>query len=147
MKRFRWRLQRVLDVKVKEERVKRAALLAVTERLAQRREELLIQRITLKKIMSELGKCKPAERISEQEFILKHSQADDKRVRELEEKVRHLEKERKEKVNSLLEVKRLKEGLEKLREQAKRRFMHEQEKFEQKQIDEGATMRFARNLS
>jgi hypothetical protein len=41
MKRFVWRLQRVLEIKKKEEQKTRAELFELTERLAQARGELL----------------------------------------------------------------------------------------------------------
>jgi len=44
MKRFVWRLQRVLDIRKKEEQKARAELLELTERLAGARGELLAQR-------------------------------------------------------------------------------------------------------
>lgn len=144
MKRFEWRLQRVLDVKTKEERVRRAELLSVTEKLAETREQLLVQRMMLKRIMSALAARKAGERVGEQEFALKYSRSDDRRIRQLEQKVEELERHKKEKIKALLKVRRLKEGLQRLRDQAKRKFIYEQEKLEQKQIDEGATIRFAR---
>jgi hypothetical protein len=47
MKRFVWRLQRVLDIKRKEEQKKRTELLELTEKIAQRRAELLAKQMIL----------------------------------------------------------------------------------------------------
>jgi flagellar biosynthesis chaperone FliJ len=57
-----------------------------------------------------------------------------------------LESARKQKIAEVLEVRRFKEGLEKLRAEAKTRFIKEQEKLEQRELDESATVGFARKL-
>ena len=49
-----------------------------------------------------------------------------------------------EKIAEVLKLRRFKDGLEKLRTEAKIRFIKEQEKLEQKQLDEGATVGFVR---
>ena len=51
MKRFVWRLERVLKIKTIEEQKKRAELFALTERLSQCRGELLTQEMILKEII------------------------------------------------------------------------------------------------
>ena len=50
----------------------------------------------------------------------------------------------KQKIAEVLKVRRFKEGLEKLRAEAKTRFIKEQEKLEQRELDESATVGFAR---
>ena len=44
MRRFRWRLQRVLDVKQKAEKAKSAQLLQIGEMLAEARASILMER-------------------------------------------------------------------------------------------------------
>ena len=44
MKRFVWRLQRVLDIRKKEEQIKTAELIEITDKLAVTRGKLLIIR-------------------------------------------------------------------------------------------------------
>ena len=50
MRRFKWRLQRVLEVKRKEEQVKRAELMQITEQLSQARGELFMQKRKLEEL-------------------------------------------------------------------------------------------------
>ncbi len=57
-----------------------------------------------------------------------------------------LESQQREKIAELLKVRRFKEGLERLRTEAKIQFIKEQEKLEQKELDEIATVSFARNM-
>ena len=65
-------------------------------------------------------------------------------IKKLANEVSELESAQKQKIADVLKVKRAKEGLEKLRDEAKREFIKEQEKLEQKEMDEQATVSFAR---
>ena len=146
MKRFVWRLQRVLDVKTKLEQKKRAELLEITQKLIETQGELLTQRKILEEIIDELNKENPQKRLGKQEFFLRHSTATDELIKRLRDKVRALELQQREKIDELLKVRRFKEGLERLRAKAKEEFIKEQEKLEQKELDEGATVSFARKM-
>ena len=64
MKRFQWRLQRVLDIKQKEEQVKRAELVHLTEKLSQARVALFIQKRILEDLLDELADIHPHERLN-----------------------------------------------------------------------------------
>ena len=155
MKRFVWRLQRVLDVKAKEEQTKTSELLAITEKLAQMQGELLMRQRILKNIVDSLVRQVPHKRrlvagrgqLGKQEFFLKCSATSDELIKQLKDKVRELELRQREKIAEVLKIKRFKEGLEKLRTEAKRRFIKEQERLEQKELDETATVSFARKMT
>jgi flagellar FliJ protein len=144
MKRFVWRLQRVLEIKKKEEQKVRAELFQLTEKLAQTRGELLRWRKMLENIIVGLAEENPKKRLGEQEFFLKYSATSDEQIRKLEDKKKGLESQHREKIAEVLKVKRFKEGMEKLRVEAKVQFIKEQEKLEQKEMDEGATISFVR---
>ena len=146
MKRFVWRLQRVLDIKTKKEQQMRVDLLELTEKLAETRGVLLMQQSILKNIITGLAGENPKTRLSKQEFFLRYSGTSNKRIEKLKEKVSVLESQQKEKIVELSEVRRFKEGLEKLRDEAKTQFIKEQEKLEQKELDEIATVSFTRNM-
>ena len=144
MKRFVWRLQRVLDIRKKEGQKARAELLELTERLAQTRGELLMQQKMLEDIINGLTGENPKKRLGKQEFFLKFSAASNEQIKKLKDKVNELELQQRDKIVEVLKLRRFKEGLEKLRTEAKMRFIKEQEKLEQKQLDEGATVSFVR---
>lgn len=144
MKRFVWRLQRVLEIKKKEEQKTRAELLKLTERLAQTRGELLVRNKILESIIEGLTEKNPKKRLGDQEFFLKHSAASVEQIRKLKDKVHLLESQQREKIAEVLKVRRFKEGLERLRVEAKMQFIRQQEKLEQKELDEGATISFVR---
>jgi flagellar FliJ protein len=144
MKRFVWRLQRVLDIRRKEEQIKRAELLEITEKLAHTRGELLIRKRMLKDMIDSLTEEHPRSRLGKQEFFLKCSAATDELINKLESKVNELKTQQKAKIAEVLKVKRFTEGLKKLRVEAKTQFIKEQERLEQKDADEMTIMGFAR---
>ena len=144
MKRFVWRLQRVLDIRKKEEQKARAELLELTERLAQTRGELLMQQKMLEDIINGLTGENPKKRLGKQEFFLKFSAASNEQIKNLKDKVTELELQQRDKIAEVLKLRRFKEGLERLRTEAKMRFIKEQERLEQKELDEGATVSFVR---
>jgi flagellar biosynthesis chaperone FliJ len=145
MKRFVWRLQRVLDVKAKEEQIKRTELFRLTERLTVKRGELLMRQRVLQDLLAEIRQDTSAERWSSQEFLLRRAAVDDEQIRNLHEEIATLTTRHKEKTAEVLAARRFKEGLEKLREQAKQEYVQEQERLEQNELDESTTMAFARN--
>ena len=146
MKRFVWRLQRVLDIKSKEEEIKRAELFAITEELARTRGELFTQKRMLKKLIDSLAEESPKKRLGKQEFFLRCSATTDELIKKLESKVNELGTRQREKIAEVLKIKRFKEGLEKLRVEAKMQFIKEQERLEQKDADEMTIMGFARKI-
>ena len=143
MKRFVWRLQQVLDIKAKEEQVKKTELFQLTEKVARKRGELLIRQKILKDVILSIAVKEPLTRLNEQQLFLKYSAASDEQIKKLQNEIRKLESQQKDKIAEVVKIRRFKEGLEKLRDEAKKRFIKEQEKIEQKELDEGATIRFA----
>ncbi len=146
MRRFAWRLQRVLDLKEKEEQLRTAELLALTDKLARRRGELLMQQRMLKEMLNDIAKKQGQDRLSQQELFLKYCGPTDETIKRLKGRVSELELRQREKIAELTKVRRFKESLERLRAEAKKKFIDEQEKLEQKQFDEAATMKFAREM-
>ena len=115
-----------------------------TERLAESRGELLTRQAILRDMISDIAKKKPQKRLGEQEFFLKHSAASNEQIRALKTRVKTLESEQRQKMAEVLKIKRSKESLEKLRAEAKRQYIEQQEKLEQKELDEIAGISFVR---
>jgi flagellar biosynthesis chaperone FliJ len=143
MKRFTWRLQRVLDVKTKEEQIKRTELFRLTEQLAATRGELLVRRRILQGLLAGIRRDAPQERVGSQEFLLRHASVDEERIRRLLEDIAALEARHRDKTAEVLAARRFREALEKLKVQAKEQHLREQERLEQKELDERTTVAFA----
>jgi flagellar export protein FliJ len=145
MKRFVWRLQRVLDVRIKQEQVKRTELFRVTQELAEKRTELLLRQQLLKEALASIGMENSSQRIGEQEMALRYAATNDEQIRRVKEAICTLEVRQKEKLAELLAVRQSREALERLREDTRQRFLQEQEKLDQKESDERAVIAFGRN--
>ncbi len=144
MRRFRWRLQRVLDVKTKEEQLKRIELFRLTEELTAKRGELLLRQRVLQNLLADIRRDQSPERLNAQEFFLRRVAVDDELIRKLKKELAAMEVRHKEKIAEVLAVRRFKEGLEKLRAQAEEEYIHEEERIEQKESDERTVIAFAR---
>jgi flagellar export protein FliJ len=144
MKRFVWRLQKVLDVKTKQEEIKRIELFRLTEKLAEKQGELLMCQRVLREIIEGIAKDTSPQRLAAQEFVLKQAAVNDERIRRLKDQMAKLQAQQKEKTAELLALRRAKEGLERLRARAQEQFLREQERLEQKELDDRSTMAFAR---
>lgn len=145
MKRFVWRLQKVLDLKAKEEQFKRMELFRLTEAMAEKRAELLMCQRTVRKIMVDVA-CVPAtDRLQTQELALRHAATNDRHIHKLRDELNALETQQKEKLHEVIAARRFKEELEKLRSEAQERYIREQEQLEQKESDDRTTIAFVRN--
>ncbi len=147
MKRFVWRLQKVLDVKTKQEEIQRIELFRLTERLTGKQSELLMCQRVLQDIMNGISQDRSSGRLTAQEFFLKQAATNDERIRTLKTEISELEEQQKEKTAELLVLRRSREAMERLRAQAREQFIREQEKLEQKELDERSTLAFARKES
>jgi flagellar biosynthesis chaperone FliJ len=99
----------------------------------------------LENIIIDLNAQSPKKRLAKQEFFLAYSYASNEQIKNLKEKICHLEIKQKDKIMDVMKVRRAKEGLERLRNEAKTQYIKEQEKYEQKELDDRATISFVRN--
>ncbi|MCH8215850.1 MAG: hypothetical protein IH892_03655 [Planctomycetes bacterium] len=141
--RFVWRLQRVLDIKEKVEKVQEAALLRLTVELASAKMIYLQEKRQLHETMTAIGKSSPGKRLPQQQFSLKYAAYDNERLGQQSLTLQQMEAQRKEKIAELVELKQAREGMQKMRAEAKRAFDTEQEKRQQKESDDLANSAFA----
>ena len=146
MKKFAWRLQRLLDIKIKQEDSIRAQLVTVTEQTVAIRGQIMLQKATLRQRLNELSLQRPAERIESQKLFLTYSQVTEDKIRALGQELEVLEEKRKAKIQEILEVRKFRKSLEKLREKAKQEYMLASEKFEQNELDDRNSIKYARQI-
>jgi flagellar biosynthesis chaperone FliJ len=147
MKRFTWRLQRVLDIKEKTEAIKRSELLQIGERLAEARTALLGQERILRDALRRIKQVTPKERLTQQALILKHAAVNDATIKRLNEHIDQLAQAHAAKAGEVIAVRQEREGLERLREKARTAFLAEQERTEQHQNDDRNSAAFRRRHS
>ena len=73
---------------------------------------------------------------------MKYSEASNEQIKKLQSDMCRIESQQRDKIAEVVKTRRFKEGLERLQTEAKKRFLKEQEKLEQKELDEGAIYRW-----
>ncbi len=146
MLKFEWRLQKLLDLKIKQEQSLRTELIAVTEQAVALRGQILMERALLRQQLSETERMPGVERMARQEFLLQFSQVTETTIRDMEQKLELLEMARRSKIQEILTVRKFRKGLEKLRSRAQEEFEQEQQRQDQKQTDDRNSIGFARRI-
>lgn len=144
MKKFVWRLQRLLDIKVRQEQLLRTELLALSEQIAALRAEVLMHKASIRARLAEMRTLESAQRIEQQRHFMEFAHVLDLRIKSLKDKLAGLETRRKEHIRQLLELRKERKSLEKLRQKAKDEYHKQWTVFEQKTTDETSSTAFAR---
>lgn len=144
MARFVWRLQRILDVKKRLEDAKRMDLLRIANEIAQARAVLWAQQRLIEQGCHQVAQLPPSERPRQQEFFIRYVQANDERISQIRAHIQQLQNSQRQIASQLLQIRRSRQALERLKERAMQRFLQEQRRLEQKQLDEIACVGFIR---
>jgi flagellar FliJ protein len=136
MKKFKWRLQRILEVKRKEEELKKNELLKVTEKIVSKRSRLLVEKNKLKEMADEVGQQPANTRIRQQQLFIKYARCSNEFIEKIKQEIEKLEQLKRRKIKEYREIQKSKESMEKLRQKAKEKYLQDQTKREQKEIDE-----------
>ena len=147
MKRFKWKLQRVLDIKTQHEQAIRNDLFALAQTIAGVREEILKRRTILRTLLEELGKRRPGDRLPDQMIFMQFSRVEERQIERLGARLKELEAQRAEKQEQFLAVRSMCKVLKRLRAEARQQHMQEVGKREQMAFDESAHIAFARKPS
>ena len=145
MKKFRWRLQRVLDLKSRQEEVLRADLITLMEKTAALRGRIMMLQAMLRNAMAEIRELAGMERIATQSQFLEFAPVRDRQIALLRQQLQELEMQRKKKMNELAEMRKFRKSLEQLRLQAAEEYSRQLNLEEQKLLDERSHQAFQRN--
>lgn len=146
MMKFRWRLQRVLDIRQKQAQLLRAELSALTVLLGRKRSELVLQKKMLQNLIEELRNEEPHRRLQQQALFLRYSEANNSAIRQIEGEIEKVLEQQKQKNAELARVEQFSEALQRLRSRAEEEFLRKQEILEQKQQDEETAFRYAHRM-
>ena len=144
MKRFRWKLQRVLDIKRQRERALRHDLFMLAQEIARVQEAILERRTRLRTVLEELARRSLADRIAEQAVFMQFAGVEEAVIRRLQARRHELDEVRSETQQRFLEVRASCKMLVRLREEAYRAYVREVGKREQATFDESAHVAYAR---
>jgi flagellar export protein FliJ len=142
MARFVWRLQRVLDIREKEEQAMRSELMALSERMVLLRQEIMVIRARIHTALEDLSSKEPVERLAGQQLFMKYSEYSEIEIDSLRIELSKIDAQRKAKMNEILEKRQSIKVLEKLRTKAKEAFVIESTHREQLEIDEYTNNKF-----
>jgi flagellar FliJ protein len=144
LKKFKWRLERLLDIKKRQEEALRNELVRVTEEAVSVRRMIAELKALIRQKLGEIMSLSPNRRVAEQRFFMQYSHTLDAQIEEFNQKLQELEELRKQKLSELFEIRKFRKGLEKLREKAREEYMQEVKRFEQNELDERNSIRSAR---
>ena len=136
MKKFVWRLQRLLEIKQKQEQVLRGELVALTEQTVALRGRIMVLKTRLRIQLAELKTLPADRRMQAQALYLEYVPVLDAEIRRLHEQWTQLEAKRREKLGQLLAAQKFRKGLERLRLQARAEYDRQSSREEQKILDE-----------
>jgi len=142
--RFRWKLQRLLDVTAQRELALRAKLFELSRRMARLRQQIVARRAVHRMLLSELGQKRLAERVGQQQVFMSWLPTEQRAIGRIQADLDGLQRRRGETTRELLKTKSRRETLEKLQADARQRFMKEQSRLAQRELDDIATIGFAR---
>ena len=136
MKKFVWRLQRLLEIKQKQEQVLRGELIALTEQSVALRGRIMILKTRLRNQLAELKTLPADQRMAAQALYLEYVPIRDAEILRLQGRWNELETDRRAKLQQLLQTQKFRKGLERLRHQARTNYVYEMNREEQNLLDE-----------
>ena len=146
MKRFKWPLQRLLDITVHRQNAVRSELLSISRELARVHQEIFYHRAKIRAMLSDLEAESFPQRIPKQEVFMESSRATEKRIKQLEAKVVQLKARCKETTKRLIKIRKSKDALERRRGEARGEHVRHELRLEQKDLDEVAQVAFTRKM-
>jgi flagellar biosynthesis chaperone FliJ len=144
MKRFAWSLQRLLDVTAQREKLARAEVLAISRQVAAARQEIARRRATGRMLLAERAQLQLAQRLASEDAFAAAMTVGERLLAGLAQRLEELQKARHEASARLMKVRQSRQTLQRLRAEALRKYMAEQARQEQKQLDEAAQTAFNR---
>jgi len=147
MKKFRWRLERVLDITAQREKALRSELFALAQAVVRVRRAIVERRTALRILLEEMGRRPLADRLAEQALVMAYSAGEQRELRRLDARLAELEAERARKRKRFLQTRAMRETLERMREQAREDYLRQVAKREQSEFDEQAHIAFARKAA
>jgi flagellar biosynthesis chaperone FliJ len=151
MKRFQWPLQRLLDVRQRQEEAARTELSAVNGQIAAVQKAIALREEFLRSLLAQMGRQTPDSRLADQQlfldccgglqaqrFAVEAAAGGDRRVRRLRQQLADLRLQREQKMADFRKRKQARQTLQRLREEAKAVHDKDIQRFEQKQLDESA---------
>ncbi|MFP4106962.1 MAG: hypothetical protein ACLFVU_12845 [Phycisphaerae bacterium] len=147
MRRFRWSLQRLLDVTLRREDAQKAQVQAIAGRIAAVYREIEAAEAMKAGILTALSRQGLMRRMAIHDVAVNSIARYEAEKRNLQETVEVLQREKQQAAEKLLEIRMYRQMLEKLRGKAHDEYLRQVRLEDQKLQDESAVMGFARSLA
>lgn len=142
MNKFIWPLQRLLHVTEQRERAKRLEVMATVQQASLVKRQIERRQALLRNLLAELSQHSLLQRIPLQEVFLTHCPWEERAIASLRRELEELLKVREQLAAELMGLRGSRKSLERLRAEALRKYLREQERMEQRQLDESAQLAF-----
>ena len=146
MKKFRWRLQRLLDVRQKQEEALRAELMSLTEESAALRGRILMEKAMLRSRLADLRHTAAGRRVRCQQDFMAGVAVVDAQIAALQNDLNGVEQKRSKKTEEIMAVRKFRKALERLKEQAMEDYVCMLNSEEQVNQDEAVNAASARKI-
>jgi len=143
MNKFRWPLQRLLDVASSQEESVRNDLVAIAGKITVVRRAMKNRLSVLQNLLVDLANKDPHQRINDQHTWMTCCPGVDHRYLYLRNQEHLQENLRQKKTAELMEIRRSRQKLESLKEDSRKKYHKQILKIEQKQSDESSATRFS----
>jgi hypothetical protein len=138
--RFKWRLQRVLDITDQRERALRADLGRLARDIYLVRQDIAARQAAVRTLLEDLGRRTLAERLPEQAVVLAAASVEQRILKALRTREAGLVAARDAMTEKYLRTRGTRQTLERRREEARLRYVRAATRVEQTQFDEVAHM-------
>ena len=146
MKKFKWRLERVLELKKKQEEMARAELLEMTAMIAAVRNAVIVREIKLRDSLERFTKFDIGARTLNHDWMAKSTGFMNEQISLFRKKLVEYEDIKKQKLAKVMELRKSRKNLEKLKESALEKYREEFKKYEQNDLDDITSISRAREL-
>ena len=146
MKKFIWPLEKVLELKIKQEDALKAEMMSITQQAVNIKSQIITMNGKLRMNLIELKSLDDSVRIMQQCQFMKMLDGFKVQIDSLNSKLGKLEKEKQAKLAEILEIRKMRKGLERLREKAHEEYKIEIHKIEENELNDLVNMRFAREI-
>jgi flagellar export protein FliJ len=147
MKKFKWPLQRLLDVTVQREKAVRVEVLSLTRKVTATRREIFERQARVRDRLCQLDAQGGPGRLEAQAMFIRMAPAVHREIAALQNRLELLVRQQGDLRRQYVSIHRSREALERACEEALQKHRREQERIEQASLDEGAHAGFVRRRS
>lgn len=142
--KFRWNLDKVLDIRKKQEQLLKTELFEVTQKQVNMQQKIMLEEMEIRSAALRIKEMPPYQRMEMQRGFLSYSFGVKSRIDRLKDELKKIEKQRQEKLKENIIARKNRKALEKLRQTEFEKFVADQNKKELDMLDDITNTKTAR---